>query len=494
MAEEKKANKGKQLLTKHGEKIGLGIAALALVGYLVTGVLMAEEDPSVKNVRGQSTRLEGEKDKRHDKEVEIPDAKPWRLDAVGSWNTVIESSNKSPVDNWVASISTEPKVTLRDRPAVRQRQAFAPAVSFGDVQVNLDNVALSWSVKDFSPAEITKIKKENNDPVKLNHFIVERRTPGAAWEAISPKLDLKTLTFKDTKIDPKTKYEYQVTAYTTDPLFLKAPNGDAGGKVATVGTTAPAQTLGIWKLTFRSPSRPENAEKGGMVQVVIEKFEKALAGKVTTNRIHRDGDRIGWWAEGADPEPVSKHRIFDKGKAFTVDFDTGATLVSVMPKKVTIDLKKCKKIFDPTSGNQTGCDTVVEKRSFDVYEIFIKDDEGDKKILSPNPRETSNGQDQFCEDHGGKKIIVALPGDPKKPEDPAVAPPPKVDPAVELAKKKEAEAEKLWKDAEKFLAADNKKAALSIYEKLLSKEYAGTDFVAKGKKAVIEERLATLNK
>jgi hypothetical protein len=282
-----------------------------------------------------------------------------------------------------------------------------------------------------------------------------------------------------------------VTAYTKDPIWAKATNGNKDNVVMSVTTEAPAQTLGIWKLTFRSPSRPENAEKGGMVQIVIEKFEKSLGKKVTTSRIHRDGDKIGWWPDGGEAEPVAKHKVFESGKAYTVDFDTGATLVSVMPKKVTIEVKKCKAKMGP-SGKE-GCDTVTEKRTFDVYEIFVKDEEGDKKFLSPNPRETPNGQDQFCEDHGGKKIITTLPGDPK-PQDPAVPAPPKVDPAAELAKKKEAEAEKLWKDAEKALAADNKKAAIAIYEKLLSKEYAGTDFVAKGKKAVIEEKLAQLNK
>jgi hypothetical protein len=493
MAEEKKA--GKELLTKHGEKIGLAVAALALVAYLVTGVLMAEEDRNVKDVRSQSTRLEGEKSKRHAEETPIPDARPWKTEAVAPWNQVVESANRTPVDNWVAFITTEPKGTGLDKPIERKRLAFAPTINFGDVQVNLDNVTMSWTVKDFSPAEITKIKKENNDPVKLSHFVVERRKGGGAWEVVAEKLDLKTLTWKDTKIDPKTAYEYRVTAYTADPLFMKAPNGEQTGKVMTVGTSAPAQTLGIWKLAFRSPSRPENAEKGGMVQVVIEKFEKALGKKVTTSRIHRDGDKIGWWTEGADPEPVSKHKVFEGGKAYTVDFDTGATLVSVNPKKVTVEIKKCKPKYDASTGNKEGCDTIGEKRTFDVYEIHVKDEEGDKKFLSPNPRETPNGQDQFCEDHGGKKIVAALPGDaPKKPDEPAAAPAPKVDPAAEAAKKKEAEAERLWKEAEKLLAADNKKGAVAIYEKLLSKDFAGTDFVAKGKKAVIEERLATLNK
>ncbi len=492
MAEEKKGGKGKEFLVRHGEKLGLGAAAIALVAYLVMGVLMATEDPNARKVDSEAARLKTETDKRHPEEVKIPLVRPWKVEAVGDWNKVVESTNKTPPDNWVASLTTEIKYTMIPKPPEKKILAVGPTISLGDIQVNLDHVVVNWTLKDLSPAEAAAARKKGENPVKVSHYKVEKRVPGKEWQVLEEKLDVKTLTCKDTKIDPKTSYEYRVTAYTADPIWAKAANGNAEGSIMSVVTDAPAQTLGIWKLTFRSPSRPQNAEMGGMVQVVIEKFEKALGGKVTTSRIHRDGDRIGWWPESGDPEPTSKHKIFERGKAYTVDFDTGATLVSVAPKKVTIDIKKCKKIFDPTSGNQTGCDTVVEKRSFDVYEIHVKDDEGDKKFLSPNPRETPNGQDQFCEDHGGKKIVTTLPGAEKKPDD--APPPPKVDPAVELAKKKEAEAEKLWKDAEKALAADNKRAAILIYEKLLSKEYAGTDFVAKGKKAIIEQKLGELNK
>lgn len=492
MAEEKKVSKGKEFFTKHGEKLGLGVAALALVGYLVVGILMATDDPSDKRVGIEAGRLEGEKQKRHEKDVQIPDAQPWMNDAIGPWNTVVKGKSETPPDNWVASITTEIKYTEIAKPKEKPIIAVAPTISMGELQVNLDHVVVSWSMKDLSPAEANAAKKKGENPVKLSHFKLERRIPGKAWELLTETKDVKTLTFKDTKIDPKTRYEYQVTAFTADPIWLKATNNaNKDNRVMTVATDAPAQTLGIWKLTFRSPSRPENAQKGGMVQVVIEKFEKALGRKVTTSRIHYDGDKIGWWPDGGEAEPVSKHKTFEGGKAYTVDFDTGATLVSVMPKKVTLEIKKCKAVYGE-GGAKERCDTVTEKRNFDVYEIFVKDDEGDKKFLSPNPRETPNGQDQFCEDHGGKKIITTLPG--TAPQNPAVPEPPKVDPAAELAKKKEAEAEKLWKDAEKALAADNKKAAVAIYEKLLGKDYAATDFVAKGKKAVIEERLATLNK
>ena len=66
-------------------------------------------------------------------------------------------------------------------------------------------------------------------------------------------------------------------------------------------------------------------------------------------------------------------------------------------------------------------------------------------------------------------------------------------PAVVKAQKREADADKIYKDAEKAELAKNKAQAIALYEKLLT-EFADTEFVSKGKKAVIEERLAVLKK
>jgi hypothetical protein len=93
-------------------------------------------------------------------------------------------------------------------------------------------------------------------------------------------------------------------------------------------------------------------------------------------------------------------------------------------------------------------------------------------------------QDQLCEEHGGKKPVVNLPG-PGQPEQP------KEDPAAVAKAKRETEASKLFDDAQKAELAKKKSEAIAIYEKLL-KLYADTDFVAKGKKGTIEDRLAFL--
>ncbi len=269
-----------------------------------------------------------------------------------------------------------------------------------------------------------------------------------------------------------------MTAYSTDKPYLErggkidkdtgaTPNPD--GKVMTVVSPQVA-TMGIWKLTFTNPSKPAEAAKG-MVYVKIEKFEKGY-GKVEKAHIHYDGDQIGFWEESAGADPTSKHRVATKGgKAIEVDFNINATLISVVPVKLTVDVKRCKAIY--AGGAKTGCEQIIEKRGFDTNTITYKDDEG-------------VNLDQLCDEHSGKKIVTTLPPDKDKPEEP------KVDPTVALKAKREAEAEKLFEEAEK--ATDKNKSLATTYYTRLLKEYADTDFVSKNKKAIIEERLAGLKK
>ena len=304
---------------------------------------------------------------------------------------------------------------------------------------------------------------------------------------VAESLPASERSFKDTKIDPKTNYNYRVTAYCDAKEYKERGGPEAtprpDGVVAMVTGTAP-QTLGIWKMSFLNPFKPENAEKG-QVYVKIEKFEKPLGSKVEKARIHHAGDVIGWWPETGSPEPTSKHRVQVGTKSVEVDFDTKTKLMSVEPRKVVIEIKKCAPKF--TNGQRDGCNTVTEKRSFDVHEIVLKGPDGDERILSPNPRENPNGQDQMCEEHGGRRASSSG-STPKAP-----SAEPQEDPAVVAARKREAEAEKLFKDAEKLVQANKGPQAASIYEKLL-KEFGTTDFVSKNAKAVIEERLRALQK
>jgi len=490
MADPKKSNALNDFLMKFGEKLALGVAVLLLLGYAIYAFGMSSEDPSLGQVKKGIDAIEKEGKNPH-KDMMAPDTQNWQAGAVGPWNTVVTTAR--PPDDWGGFIITKAEGKGVAKAIIKKIPVVVPPVAFGSIEVAIDSITVTWSYKDFTPQEVLKMgrEKEKIDAAKASHFVLEREVNGnGKWEVIAEKLDVKVQSYIDTKIEPKTKYAYKVTAYSTDKNYLErggkvdpvdGATSNANGKINVV-TGPQVSTLGIWKLTFTNPSKPADAAKG-MVYVKIEKFEKGY-GKVEKAHIHYDGDQIGFWEESAGAEPVSKHRVATtKGKTIEVDFNIGATLISVNPVKLVVDVKRCKPIFDKSTGVKTGCDQIIEKRNYDTSLIVYKDDEGQKKIYSPNPGDLN----QLCEEHGGKKtsIVTTVPGDkPANPDEP------KVDPKEVARMKKEADAEKLFDDAEKALEK-NKSLAASYYQKLLA-EYKDTDFVSKNKKAIIEERLAGL--
>jgi hypothetical protein len=485
MAEAKKANAAKDFFEKFGEKLALGIALLLLVGYAVVAFGMSSDDPSLGQVDKNIRAIKKEENEKH-KEMVSPDTENWQAKAINPWVTVVTSARSA--DDWSGFLVTKAEGTGRKKELIKKIPVLVPQVSFGAVEVAIDNITLGWNYKDFTPQEIQKMArdKEKSDAAKATYFVLEREVNGSGkWEVIADKVEPKIQSYVDSKIEPKSKYAYRVTAYSTEKTYLErggkidpetgaTPNPE--GKI-NVATGPQVQTLGIWKITFTNPMKKEDAK--GMVYVKIEKFEKGY-GKVEKSHMQVDGDLLGFWEETAGAEPVSRHRVATKGgKAIEVDFNMGATLISVNPVKLVVDVKRCKPVYNP-DGTKKECLTIIEKRNFDTSLITYKDDEGVKKVHVPSP----NILDQLCDEHSGRKIIVATPPDKANPDEP------KTDPKEALRMKKEADAEKLFEEAEKALDK-NKTLAITYYQKLLG-EYKDTDFVSKNKKPIIEERLAAL--
>ncbi len=485
MADDKKGGAAKELLVKHGEKIALGVSLLLLLSYVFIFYLPEKRQPDADTLKGTVKKVE-QSMRTPRPEDEPKPAKAWEQTAVSPWNTVVEAPKGA--DDWAATLVTDISVNTRKPIVTRPPQAVAPSIAFENLEINLDSVVLSWTVKEFTaPMKVAMAKKTPKEvPVDLTSFKIERDVNGAGkWETIATLEDPKARSYKDPKIDPKTRYAYKVSAFSAKKEFLENGGEDSGpnptGLAGTVASPV-AQTLGIWKISFANASKAANAEKG-MAYVTIEKYEKGLAAKVEKKRIHYSGDKIGWWPEQADAEPTSKHRVQVGTKSHEVDFDTGITLVSVQPKRVTVEITKCKRNFGPGGVPVYPCDKVKEKRTFDIHEIVLNGPEGRQVIQSPSPKDHPNGQDQICEECGGKKPVVG---------DSSLKPPPdapKEDPAAVAAKKKEAEADALFKDAEKLMKAGKHKEAAGKYERLL-KEYGTTDFVAKSQRPLIEQRLA----
>jgi hypothetical protein len=492
MAEPKKVNPALAFFVNYGEKLALAIAVLALVGCAAFWFGMSSEDPSLGAVENGVKKLETEVKTPH-QDMTAPPSENLMAKSVNPWTNLVASAR--PGDDYAGFIVTKAEGKGVAVIVVKKIPVQVPPVAYVGAEVAIDSITVGWSYKDYTSQEIAKMAREKDkiEAAKASHFVLEREANGSGkWEVLAEKLDTKVQSYLDTKIEPKSKYTYRIKAYSTDKTFLErggkidletgaTPNPDG---LVNVATGAPVATLGIWKLTFTNATKPQDAAKG-MVYVKIEKFEKGV-GKVEKAHIHYDGDQIGWWDEGGGAEPVSKHRVATKtGKSIEVDFNMGAQLLTVNPMKLVVDVKRCKPIFDKATGNKMGCDQIVEKRNFDTALITYKDDEGLKKIHVPSP----SSLDQLCDEHGGRKIIVAPPGGDKTAANPEE---PKVDPKEAAKAKKELDAEKLFEEGEKALDK-NRSLALTCYNRLM-KEFIDTDFVAKNKKAIIEERIAALKK
>jgi hypothetical protein len=492
MAEAKKSNAAKDFFEKFGEKLALGVALLILVGYAVMAFGMTSEDPGLGQVEKNIKAIKNEEKTPH-ADMMAPNTENWQAKAINPWNTVVTSARSA--DDWTGFLVTKAEGKGVKRDIIKKVPVIVPPVAFGAVEVAIDSITVSWNYKDFTNQEIQKMAREKDvnlrkDAAKVTHFTLERQAGGSAkWEVLADKVDVKVQSYVDTKIEPKSKYTYRVTAFSNEKPFLErggkideetgaTPNPDG---VVNVAMGPAVQTLGIWKLTFSNPMKP--AEAKGMVYVKIEKFEKGH-GKVEKAHMQYDGDQIGTWEETQGGEPTSKHRVTVKGgRSIEVDFNTATTLISVTRVSLPVEVKRCKPIYDKATGNKIDCDKVIEKRNFDTGLVTYKDDEGVKKVYVPSP----STLDQLCEEHGGRKIIVAPPKEPKEGDTP------KEDPKEAARLKKEMDAEKLFEEAEKALDK-NKQLALSYYQKLLSPEFANTDFVSKNKKPIIEERVAGLKK
>src|SRR5439155_17746412 len=138
-------NAAKDFVTKHGEKVGLGLAAAALLAYLMVAVVFAKEDSSAQNLDHERNRIDGEKGKAHD-DFRAPNV-PTDTGKLAPWNTV--TTAKAGRDE-VAKFTPELVEKPMDRPKEVIKKAAVPALSFGSSAVDFDGVTLTWSVKEFT--------------------------------------------------------------------------------------------------------------------------------------------------------------------------------------------------------------------------------------------------------------------------------------------------------------------------------------------------------
>src|SRR5262245_49869301 len=148
MADAKKGNAAKEFFEKFGEKLALIIALVILVGYGVIAFGMGDDETQLKAVETNKKEIEREQGKAH-KEMTAPDSENWQAKAVNPWTTLVVSARGA--DDWGASIITIAKGTGLKKEIIKKIPVKVPHVAFGNAEVAIDQISVTWAYKDFTP-------------------------------------------------------------------------------------------------------------------------------------------------------------------------------------------------------------------------------------------------------------------------------------------------------------------------------------------------------
>ena len=274
-------------------------------------------------------------------------------------------------------------------PQVRES---APTLSLEKVRSSPDGIALAWFVLQ---ATFRCFDDDLLSPMPIAGFTLERQEAGSSrWTMLAAGIPAAARRYVDRGVEPGIRYLYRVTALLAD-----------GTSLATQ-TEEPVAGPPRWRLSFSRPSKPAGAAKGA-VYVTIEKFEKGV-GTVASKHVHQDGDSIGWWEETSGVGPTPQHPVtLPDGKELTIDFNSGAILETVVPMKQIVEIKRCRPVYDLRSGDQVGCDPIVEQRPFECHEISYEDAEGKHRVDVPE----LTSLNQLCRMHLANPNVP--PGEPR---------------------------------------------------------------------------------
>jgi len=242
MAEQEKHSRVVEFASRHGEKVGFGVAVAALALYVAVAAAWNEPDPACERVRVSSAIVQEELGRAH------PDRQP-RRELVRYPGPVV---NAGSMDPWAGSLL--PKIK-EEAPPPERAEPPPPAPVLSVAAAEPYAVSLTWKHETASS------------------FFVERRPAGGAWE-ISERLDAKARAWRDVKVAPKAAYEYRVRATLKDTVVDS--------------NIASAKTPGIFSMTFTGVSVVDGRVS---VQIHIRRLDRTRVHE--TSRRHFEGDVIG---------------------------------------------------------------------------------------------------------------------------------------------------------------------------------------------------------
>lgn len=336
----------KKLLFEHGEKLGLGLAALILFLYLLFTFLLKPADTEVKEI----DRLKGEVTELLNRNKPPPqEGKDYVRMAQEPWEVV---SKPGEAFDWTmyykTTIEEVPTGTLDVAPV--EEKHHHKAVTLKPTQVEIGKVTLRWT-------------KSKETDATIDGYLVFRKEPSGEFKQIA-KPELQSAegavtdeqSYEDPEIQPKRTYVYRIVSVTKD---------DKCEVKETTSNEESATTTSTVRVALKGGSADE---KNKIATITVSKYFSETKSWEDRPYTVRPGEPIGKEERRSGPE----------GKPIKLDFRTGYTLVDVKQETRTEKVKKKRRVVKEGVGQDEEYEETVSKT---MLKMVYKDDEGKPQEL-----------------------------------------------------------------------------------------------------------------
>ncbi|MBI5368138.1 MAG: hypothetical protein HZA54_13965 [Planctomycetes bacterium] len=337
----------KKLVMEHGEKIGLGAAALLLVLYVVFGFVLAGENTRIQGMN----QLVGVVNEALQSTKTPPlESKPWLANARGPWESIEKPLESNDWTMYYQTKIVEVAVGERPVPVEGPKATVHKAPGLPDPTVDIGAVSLKWSRHKDTTCEIDEylVMRKLEGGAKFEQIGRADGDKGKAAEGeVAEAVDILYL---DAKVQPRKTYIYKIVSKTSDPLADKKEVESNEAKATATSTVA----------IFLKGGTATETQK--IAQITVRKFFADSKDWKEQNYVVRVGDPIG-----------KKERKYVGKESKEFDFVTGYILVDIMTEKRPIKRSITEKEY------KDGVMVEVKKEITEnqsALRMVVKDDEG----------------------------------------------------------------------------------------------------------------------
>jgi len=370
----------KGLLSRNIEKVILGGAIALLLSYFIFGASSANGNADMRTLKERVDKIKERLSMQTANSDKGADFSP------KTWNNII-----TPVEgnSWIGYIP--PIVNRSAQPIDKGVDPLKmPAPLLKSVMANMGGIIIEW--EDGSvPSGYQMLKPKS-------YAIMKKKVVDADYKEVGI-VDAAIKKFTDTKVEPKTQYEYRILSITDNIGYVKTEGSDRSEPSKGIVV----KSEGVFKISYKGVM-------GDTAVVTVEKFEVTDGSSYKGTFWHKRGEKIG------DRKLINETAFGAKlPKQKEIDFSTGYVVKSFNEKeKVEVSYLECKskELMNPLH------QPVMEKVTIEVDDGFIYvDDEGKEQKIWGNGNEPK-GPDKRCPDHMDPKPKV----DPQKVDIPKSTP------------------------------------------------------------------------